>query len=194
VYQTVNWLRARGADPRLLGRPLGDTRVLLVAGDGADDFEVVLPGSGKDGEIWLAGTQVARGYLGAAAQTAARFVERAPHGRCFRTGDIGRAAPDGVKLLGRRDTQVKINGKRADVTEVENALVGGFMPGLVTAAAAVLRGGRLVAYCVPAAPAPPSGGAEARVLVDALRLASEQALFPPLPLPHPCAPCGSLSC
>ena len=108
-------------------------------------------------------------------------MDRAPHGRCFRTGDIGRAAPGGVELLGRRDTQVKINGKRADVTEVENALVGGFMPGLVTAAAAVLRGGRLVAYCVPAAPAPPAGGAEARVLVEALRLASE--LEPPPPPP-----------
>ncbi|KAJ1488648.1 hypothetical protein T484DRAFT_1782381 [Baffinella frigidus] len=169
VYQTVNVIKGRKGNPRLLGRPLGDTRVMLVGGDGSDETclieagrwdgsvggdgsdetRLVEAGSGEEGEVWLAGNQVGLGYLNAPELTAAKFLTSPTLGRCFRTGDVARATKEGLVLLGRRDTQIKINGKRADVTEVENAISSGIMAPLIAASAVVMREGRLVASGTP---------------------------------------------
>jgi nonribosomal peptide synthetase protein BlmIV len=76
------------------------------------------------GELCLGGFGVALGYLGDEARTARAFVVDAQTGqRWYRTGDLGRLHPDGtVELLGREDGQVKINGYRVELGEVEAAL------------------------------------------------------------------------
>ncbi len=77
------------------------------------------------GELLIGGAGVALGYWAEPATTADRFIpdpER-PGGRLYRTGDYARHLPGGnLEFLGRRDAQVKVNGHRVDLTEIESAL------------------------------------------------------------------------
>ncbi|MGW8397487.1 amino acid adenylation domain-containing protein [Streptomyces lydicus] len=104
------------------------------------------------GDLYIAGAGLARGYLGDEAKTRAAFLRHPVTGeRLYRTGDLGRYLPDGtIEFLGRADSQVKIQGHRIELGEVEAALLR--RPD-VRAAAAVAegeRGGprRLVGYAV----------------------------------------------
>ncbi|MFF8789313.1 amino acid adenylation domain-containing protein [Streptomyces sp. NPDC015125] len=75
-----------------------------------------------DGELLLGGIGVARGYLGDAAVTRERFITR-DGGRWYRTGDVVRHTVQGeLVFAGRRDDQVKVNGVRMELPEVERAL------------------------------------------------------------------------
>ncbi len=95
---------------------------------------------GVVGELYLAGVQLARGYLSRPATTAAAFVANpfgAAGARMYRTGDLVRWTPDrALEYLGRRDFQVKIRGQRIELGEIEGVLAG--CPG-VDHAVVVLR-------------------------------------------------------
>lgn len=76
------------------------------------------------GEIFIGGVGLADGYWRDAQKTAERFVMHPATGeRLYRTGDFGRWHPDGfVEFLGRRDGQVKLNGLRVELGEIETVI------------------------------------------------------------------------
>ncbi|MBW5932243.1 non-ribosomal peptide synthetase [Klebsiella michiganensis] len=80
---------------------------------------------GVEGEICIGGMGLAQGYLNDAEKTAASFVWREASGeRVYRTGDRGRYFADGqIAFLGRNDTQVKVNGFRVELGEIERCIV-----------------------------------------------------------------------
>lgn len=137
-----------------IGRPLPGVQAVLLAESGA------LATPGCEGELYLAGGGLARGYLGRPELDAARFVtlEAVPgRPRAYRTGDRARLREDGqLVFVGRVDDEFKISGHRIDPAEVETVLLG--HPGVFEAAVVgqVLPEGtrRLCAHVVPMPPVP----------------------------------------
>src|SRR5207253_7620449 len=108
-------------DPVPTGRPIADTQLQVVTPHGQ------LAPIGAPGELWIGGAGVARGYLGRADITAARFVpdpfSEVPGARVYRSGDGARYRPDGtLEYLGRLDYQVKVRGYRIEPGEIEGVL------------------------------------------------------------------------
>jgi len=145
IWSTTQRLEPPPARTIPIGRPIANTRVYVLGERAAP-----LP-AGVPGEIHIGGDGVARGYVGAAALTAERFVPDPfgePGGRLYRTGDLGRFLADGsLEFLGRLDHQLKVRGFRVEPAEIERALTE--LPG-VREAVVVVRaddaGSGLVAY------------------------------------------------
>ncbi|MFD9888887.1 amino acid adenylation domain-containing protein [Amycolatopsis sp. NPDC059027] len=153
---------ARGVVP--IGRPFRGQRVHVLD----ERLRPVPPG--VIGELYVAGSGLARGYLGRPAASASRFVADPfgePGTRMYRTGDLGRWTARGLlEFAGRADNQVKFRGFRVELGEIESVLSG--HPG-VTQTAVVVRedtpgAARLVAYFVPSGPDSAVDGAALREL------------------------------
>ncbi|MFF4085241.1 amino acid adenylation domain-containing protein, partial [Streptomyces sp. NPDC001777] len=107
--------------PVPIGSPVRNTR-LHVLGDRLELLPV-----GVEGDLYVGGAGVGRGYLGDPAKTAAAFLpdpfSGIPGSRMYRTGDRARRRPDGrLEFLGRRDHQVKVRGRRVELGEIQAAL------------------------------------------------------------------------
>lgn len=100
------------------GRPLAN-QTIHVLDQALEPCPVWVPG-----DLYIGGVGVALGYWGDEARTRASFLTHPVTGeRLYRTGDHGRYLPDGdVEFLGRTDLQVKIQGYRVELGEIEAAL------------------------------------------------------------------------
>jgi hypothetical protein len=145
-----------------IGRPIRQTEVLIL------DESLRPVAAGIDGELYVGGAGVALGYLNRPELTAERFVphplQPGSNARVYKTGDRVRMRSDGnIEFLGRVDRQVKINGKRVELDEIEARLRA---TGLVQDAAVVCPAGevghRSIAAFVTVA-------AQAKVDVEQLR-------------------------
>ena len=118
--------------------------------------------TGMVGELYIAGDQLARGYLNKPGLTGQRFIA-CPHGgagsRMYRTGDLARRRVDGaIQFLGRADDQVKIRGNRVELGEIETTLVriaSDLIAHVCVATVPFQQDMRLVAYVVPRTPTEP---------------------------------------
>jgi amino acid adenylation domain-containing protein/non-ribosomal peptide synthase protein (TIGR01720 family) len=122
-----------------IGRPIANTRIDIL-----DKFlKPVLPG--VSGEIFISGYGLAKGYHENAKETDKRFITHPGGFRMYQTGDLARRLPSGDALyLGRKDRQVKINGHRIEVGEIEFRLLA--FPGISEAVVSVNRKGTLSAF------------------------------------------------
>jgi amino acid adenylation domain-containing protein len=114
----------------------------LPIGSALPGFELALrPGTG---EIEVRGTHLVDGYL---TEQSEAFGALDDGRRRYRTGDLGRALPDGTLIcLGRKDRQIKVRGLRVEPAEVETCLAA--QPE-VGSARVIARDGRVLGYVTP---------------------------------------------
>ncbi|SDI16727.1 non-ribosomal peptide synthase domain TIGR01720/amino acid adenylation domain-containing protein [Pseudomonas flavescens] len=149
-----------------IGRPIEDLRWYLLD----SQLQPIPPGC--QGELYVAGAGLARGYHGRPGLSAERFVANpfAPGERLYRSGDLARQRADGgFDYLGRLDQQVKIRGFRIELGEIEACLQG--QPGVLQALLMVRQdatGPQLCAYVV-AETSPEDPQAWRATLRDALK-------------------------
>ncbi len=138
------------------GRPVGRSRVMVLD----EKLNPVPPET--EGEVYIGGPGVARGYLGRPGLTAECFLPDAggaPGARMYRTGDLGRWLEDGMlEVAGRVDRQLKVRGFRVEPGEIESVLATHPDIGQVSVSVSARGSGdtRLVAYYTTR---PASGGA-----------------------------------
>ncbi|MFI9503214.1 amino acid adenylation domain-containing protein [Nocardia sp. NPDC052566] len=147
-----------------IGAPVWNTQTYVL------DARLQPVPPGAVGELYLAGVQLARGYLGQSVLTADRFVANpfTPGTRMYRTGDLARWQPDGgvLEYLGRTDFQVKIRGLRIELGEIEAALLADERVARAVCVAHTGRNGdELVGYVV----ATPGTDLHTATLLTALR-------------------------
>jgi D-alanine--poly(phosphoribitol) ligase subunit 1 len=154
-----------------VGFPSEDTRILIVDGSGHP-----LPAC-QAGEIVIAGPRVAVGYFGQPELTAERFGVDA-FGRSYRTGDLGYLDETGMlHYRGRLDFQVKLNGHRIELGDIEANLRR--LPDVSNAVVLPHYVDGKVAYLVACVVAAPTADTSESELRRGLALKSQLALETP---------------
>lgn len=152
----VPMLDAERATPTIpIGRPVGNTRCYVL-----NEGKPVV--AGGEGELFIAGEGVARGYLKRPELNRERFVpEPGTDGerRAYKTGDRVRLLEEGaLEFIGRVDFQVKIRGHRVELGEIEHHLLAHeAIRESVVVARDTQTGPVLVAYVIASPPLETSG-------------------------------------
>ncbi|MFI6339306.1 amino acid adenylation domain-containing protein [Streptomyces sp. NPDC050535] len=171
VDVTYHACAPEGSGPVPIGRPVWNTRLYVL------DAALQPCPPGIPGELYLAGTQLADGYLNRGELTASRFVADpfGPSGtRMYRTGDLARWTEKGeAEYLGRTDHQVKLRGQRIELGEIEASLAA--QDGVDGSCALVLDD-RLVGYVTGGADPAAVRASLARVLPEHMVPAAVLAL------------------
>jgi amino acid adenylation domain-containing protein len=112
-------LNANGDCP--MGRPIANTQIYIL-----DEHLEPLP-IGVQGELYIGGEGVARGYINRPELTAEHFIpnvfSQKAGERLYRTGDIGKWRSDGnIEFVCRKDQQIKLRGHRIELREIEAVL------------------------------------------------------------------------
>lgn len=132
-----------------IGKPINGTKVYILD----KEMEPVKPGD--TGELYISGEGLAVGYLNNLDLTNERFVNindlNGEVIRAYKTGDLCRELPDGnIDFAGRLDFQVKINGFRIEIDEIQVCLKNYLY--IADAVVGVKQKGetkKIVAYVVP---------------------------------------------
>ncbi|RKZ67573.1 MAG: hypothetical protein DRQ99_06290 [Candidatus Parabeggiatoa sp. nov. 3] len=113
---------------------------------------------GKEGELYIGGAGLARGYFNRPELTAEHFIDIPDLknlkgiARFYKTGDLARYLPDGnIEFLGRIDAQIKLRGYRIELGEIETVLTQhpDIQQSVVMLREDVANDKRLVSYVVP---------------------------------------------
>ncbi|KAI8835767.1 hypothetical protein BJ741DRAFT_199573 [Chytriomyces cf. hyalinus JEL632] len=99
-----------------LGKPFGSTKAFVL-----DEDLNILP-VGVIGELCISSDQLAREYFHLPEKTNSTFVDNPfmPGQKMMRTGDLVKFTPElDVVIFGRKDTQIKLNGQRIEISEIE---------------------------------------------------------------------------
>ena len=133
-----------------IGKPLGNFQVYIL-----DPCLNPVP-IGINGELYIGGEGLAKGYLGQPELTNSKFISNPfnddPASRLYKTGDIVRYLADGnIDFMGRIDHQIKIRGFRIELGEIETVLSQHpqVQEGIVIAREDELGVKRLSAYVIP---------------------------------------------
>ncbi|MDE9459787.1 AMP-binding protein, partial [Xenorhabdus bovienii] len=138
------------ADKRVtIGKPLPNAVMRIMDSDGN------LVPLGAEGELYIGGIQLARGYRNAPELTEKQFIRDPfsthPTDKLYRTGDLVRWTLNGeLEFIGRLDSQVKIRSHRIELGEIESVLAG---QEILSSAAVITDGNsedkKLIAYVCP---------------------------------------------
>lgn len=104
-----------------IGKPIANNKLYIL-----DRYKNPVP-PGVVGEIFLAGVGIAKGYINNVEKEKEVFINNPfeTEGIMYKTGDWGFYHPNGdVIFLGRKDNQIKLNGIRLELGEIESALLG----------------------------------------------------------------------
>lgn len=106
------------SDPLPIGRPIDNTDIFIM-----DNLMNLLP-KGVIGEICIGGFNVGEGYVNNEALTNEVFLKNPfGEGRIYKTGDLGYINSENeIIFCGRKDDQIKLNGQRVELGEIENAI------------------------------------------------------------------------
>ncbi|KAI9088773.1 hypothetical protein DFS34DRAFT_654777 [Phlyctochytrium arcticum] len=141
VHCPISHKESLSSSPAILGREDSTNRCYIL-----DERMQPVP-YGVVGQLAVSGGQLARGYLNNSLLTSEKFVDNPfiPGTRMYLTGDLIRRRRDGLfEYFGRADCQVKLNGRRTELGEIEHAILQ--LPGVHNVCVALHSSVGLVAW------------------------------------------------
>ncbi|TSJ43396.1 amino acid adenylation domain-containing protein [Mucilaginibacter corticis] len=134
-------------EPITIGKPIDNTGVYILD----EHLNKVMPGA--EGELYICGVGVTKGYINREELTAEKFIDdkfSPVSGRkMYKTGDLGRLLKNGeIQFIGRVDNQIKLRGYRIEKEEIEYQLKQqeNIKDALVTVYEDSVKNARLIAY------------------------------------------------